>query len=142
MQHDKSDGDAFEIGLFLPARRVASYPDILTGFATDESLKPYLDNPGEHRHIDADRHLLDEEAKRLDAERQARDIARHHAIRSETSMFAMVNTAVPLGHRGTFTAGQDYLLQVARDERTRLGEPTVDDLSRASAAMREVIRAK
>ncbi|MHC9296741.1 hypothetical protein ACRCUN_30115 [Mycobacterium sp. LTG2003] len=88
-------GDAFETGPFLPAGQVVAFPDVLSGYSTSEALLPYLAE-GEHRHVDEDRHLLDEEAMRLDAERLARDVARYHAVR-----------------------------HVARDERARLGDPNV-----------------
>lgn len=57
-------------------------------------------------------------------------------------MLAMINTALPLGESVALTRGQDYLLYVARDERARLGQPHVRDLSRAASAMRDLICAK
>ncbi|MFN3003269.1 hypothetical protein [Mycolicibacterium wolinskyi] len=140
MQRD-GVGDAFECGLFLPARQTIQFPDILSGYTTSEALLPHLAKD-DHRHADEDRHLLDEEAGRLDAERFARDVARYHAVRRETSMLAMINTALPLGESVALTNGQDYLLSVARDERVRLGEPDMRDLSRAAAAMRDLVCAK
>lgn len=67
MRRDRPGADAFEEGLFLPARQVVSFPDILNGYTTSEALQPYL-TEDVHRHVDEDRHLLDEEAMRLDVE--------------------------------------------------------------------------
>ncbi|WP_308160148.1 hypothetical protein [Mycolicibacterium goodii] len=134
--------DAFATGLFLPARQPVPFDDVLADHVDSESLQPYLDDVDAHVHVDEDRHLLDSEARRLDDERLARDIARFHAARREASMLAMINIALPLGESIVLSGGQDYLLHVARDERVRLGRPDVRDLSRAASAMRQLVCAK
>ncbi|UGU28923.1 hypothetical protein LT350_20265 [Mycolicibacterium smegmatis] len=138
--------DAFAAGLFLPARQAIPFDEVLVEYANSESLQPYLapstDDGDVLVHVDEDRHLLDNEARRLDDERLARDIARFHAARREASMLAMINIALPLGQSIELSDGQDYLLHVARDERGRLGTPDVRDLSRAAAAMRQLVCAK
>ncbi|CDO07177.1 hypothetical protein [Mycolicibacterium cosmeticum] len=132
--------DAFEAGLFLPARMTVSFPQVLIDHAGSEALQPYP--PADAEHWDPDRHLLDAEAARLDRERMAAEIARFHATRREASMLAMINIALPLGDSATLTDGQNYLLCIARDERNELGRPSVPELSRAGAAVRELICAK
>lgn len=134
--------DAFAAGLFLPARQVVPFDEVLADHANSGSLEPYLDAADVHAHVDEDRHLLDGEARRLDDERLARDVARFHAARREASMLAMINIALPLGESIELSDGQDYLLHVARDERVRLGQPDVRDLSRAATAMRQLVCAK
>ncbi len=130
----RGPGDAFEVGVFLPARQVISFPDVLTGYVNGDASASHV-----HPFPDPQWHLLEEEADRLDRERMAAEIARYHAARREASMLAMVNIALPLGHSVKLTDGQNYLLGVARDERDRLGRPEVTDLSRAGAAMRGLI---
>jgi hypothetical protein len=132
--------DAFQAGLFLPARQAVQFDEVLRDHANCESLPPY--SADAHVHVDEDRHLLDDEARRLDEERLARDTARFHAARREASMLAMINTALPLGQSVVLSDGQDHLLYVARDERMRLGQPDVRNLSRAASAMRQLVCAK
>ncbi|MGJ6120956.1 hypothetical protein QN239_00020 [Mycolicibacterium sp. Y3] len=133
-------GDAFETGVFLPARQIMSFPEILADYRNSEALQRLLPEVSpSHYHADEDRHLLDAEAGRLDDERMVAEIARYHAARRESSMLAMINTALPLGRSANLSGGQEYLLRVARDERDRLGQPVMADLSRAGAAMRKLI---
>ncbi|WP_020104348.1 hypothetical protein [Mycobacterium sp. 360MFTsu5.1] len=135
--------DAFDAGLFLPARTPVSFPDVLTDYIRSEALQPYVSgDAAAHWHGDEGRHLLEAEADRLDRERMAADIARFHAARREASMLAMINIALPVGCSATLTRGQEYLLRIAREERNALGQAGFSDLSRAGAAMRELVCAK